>query len=252
MPTARRRRRTPAPSPKPSNGLAWRFFALCIGLSVAWGLLQAAWRAPLALSPEAMLPLIGVVGVAAVVWEVHAHRATARRQAELRRQAEAEQRRRDTVLASTDAMSGPEFEQLVARLLRYGGWRDVQVHGGANDRGADVSARADDGRKLVVQCKRYRHDRPVGSPAMQAFMGTHRAIHGADLSWYVTTSGYTAEARRLAEHVGIRLIDRDALASWMLQAAAAAVGSPELPAPRPHVEHGSDRTPAPGHAPQTP
>ncbi|WP_420814689.1 restriction endonuclease [Kineococcus siccus] len=45
------------------------------------------------------------------------------------------------------------FEQLVARLLRRDGWREVTVSGGAGDLGADVTARhPGDGSLLVVQC----------------------------------------------------------------------------------------------------
>ncbi|MEU7586735.1 restriction endonuclease [Micromonospora sp. NPDC049230] len=51
----------------------------------------------------------------------------------------ADQAERDMLIAVTDAMSGPEFEQWFARILVASGFRDVQVCGGPGDRGADGS-----------------------------------------------------------------------------------------------------------------
>lgn len=112
-----------------------------------------------------------------------------------------------------DGLSGPQFERLVAELLRRTGWADVRVSGGANDRGADVTARDGAGRLLVVQCKRYAA--AVGSKDVQAFLGTHRLVHGAHHSWFVTTSRFTAEAQALGRMGGVRLVDREALAEWL-------------------------------------
>jgi restriction system protein len=130
---------------------------------------------------------------------------------------------RDRDLAHADTMTGPEFEQYVARLMRRTGFREVRVSGGAGDLGADIVAQAPDGRRVVVQCKRYGG--AVGDPHIQKFNGTVRAIHNADVALFVTTGRPTARAYHLAERCGITLVDRAALGGW------AADGVVPLPAP---------------------
>jgi len=121
----------------------------------------------------------------------------------------------DGYVASTDAMSGSQFEELVARLLRRDGWSRVVVCGGAGDLGADVTARHPvDGSLLVVQCKRYSN-RAVSSPDMQRFLGTVFHHHHADHAVYVTTSYYSRPALGLATSSGVLTLDRRALAAWM-------------------------------------
>jgi len=92
----------------------------------------------------------------------------------------AQQAERDRNIAVTDGMTGPLFEQYVARLMRRDGLRRVQVCGGSGDLGADVVAYTEDDRKVVVQCKRYAGS--VGDPHVQKFNGTARQIHGADVA----------------------------------------------------------------------
>lgn len=155
-----------------------------------------------------LLILAGLALVALLAWRLRTLRRRARARA-------ARQAALDRQVATTDGMSGTEFEHLVARLLRRDGWRDVAVTGGSGDLGADVTARhPGDGSLLVVQCKRYT-DRAVSCPDLQRFLGTvfhhHRATHAA----YVTTSHYTRPARQLGTENGVHLLDRPALATWM-------------------------------------
>ena len=117
-------------------------------------------------------------------------------------------------IATTDGISGAEFEQWVARLMRRTGFRAVTVRGGAGDQGADITATAPDGRWTVVQCKRYSPARSMGSPAVQTFAGPAHGIHKAELAVLVTTTGFTAPARRDAALMNIVLVDRDLLATW--------------------------------------
>jgi len=120
----------------------------------------------------------------------------------------------DQHVASVDAMSGEDFEQLVARLLRRDGWAQVVVSGGAGDLGADVTARhPGDGSLLVVQCKRYT-TRAVSSPDMQRFLGTVFHVHRADHALYVSTSFYSRPALSLAASSGVQTVDRGQLAAW--------------------------------------
>ncbi|MEU4619950.1 restriction endonuclease [Actinoplanes sp. NPDC023801] len=116
-------------------------------------------------------------------------------------------------ISVTDTMTGPEFEHFVARLMRASGYRGVRVSGGAGDMGADVTAKAPDGRRVVVQCKRYTG--PLGSPHVQKFAGTARDIHGADVALLVTTGHPTRQARDVARRCRITLVDRATLARWV-------------------------------------
>lgn len=116
-------------------------------------------------------------------------------------------------ISVTDGMTGPEFERFVARLMRASGCRDVRVSGGAGDMGADVTGRSPDGRRVVVQCKRFTGS--LGSPHVQRFAGTARDIHGADVALLVTTGRPTRQAVEVARRCRITLIDRPALARWV-------------------------------------
>ncbi|MGC4789196.1 restriction endonuclease [Micromonospora sp. DT178] len=127
----------------------------------------------------------------------------------------AEQAERDRAVAVTDGMTGSEFEQWFARLLEASGFRHVQVRGGSRDRGADVTAIAPDGRRVVVQCKRQSLTNRVGSAAIQRFAGTCREVHGGELCVIVTNGFFTAgDGVRLARQLGIVLVDRRVLETW--------------------------------------
>ncbi len=149
--------------------------------------------------------LIGIVllsiTAAVVKIVVSTRRAAAARQAALERS-----------ISHTDDMTGPQFEQWVARLLTRSGFTEVQVRGGAGDLGADIIAVSPVGHRVVIQCKRHR--RNISSPEIQKFAGTCRSIHKAEIPVIVTTAGFSQPARDLAAQLGIVLIDRDQLAAW--------------------------------------
>lgn len=112
------------------------------------------------------------------------------------------------------ALSPEEFETAIADLCARDGCSRVEVVGGAGDLGADVTALTPDGRRLVVQCKRYGDDNKVGSQDLQRFGGTCFTVHGADVALVVTTSDFTAPAVEYAERCGIVCVNRDALLAW--------------------------------------
>ncbi|MQY10084.1 hypothetical protein SRB5_01880 [Streptomyces sp. RB5] len=126
---------------------------------------------------------------------------------EARRQA---RRSLDAVWRMTDR----EFEEYVAELCRRDGCTDVRRVGGAGDLGADVIGFLPDGRKLVVQCKRYARHRSVGSRDLQTFNGTARAEHGADVPVFVASCVFTAPARSFAARQELVLIDINLLGFW--------------------------------------
>jgi restriction system protein len=117
-------------------------------------------------------------------------------------------------IASYHQMTSRQFEHAVAYLCQRDGCTDVQVVGGAGDLGADVKALAPDGRRIVVQCKRYAGTRKVGSPDMQRFGGTCYTVHGAHVAVLVTTSTFTRQAVEYGTRHGIRCYDNEALSGW--------------------------------------
>lgn len=113
-----------------------------------------------------------------------------------------------------ESMSPDEFEEAVAWLCRRDGCSEVEVTGGAGDLGADVVATAPDGRRVVIQCKRYSPDHKVGSQDLQRFGGTCFAVHGAHTAAVVTTSGFTEPGSAYAAQCGIGCFGAEELAAW--------------------------------------
>ncbi|WUO10292.1 restriction endonuclease [Streptomyces sp. NBC_00289] len=118
-----------------------------------------------------------------------------------------------TALADDD-LDPYAFEETVAALCERDGCTEVEVVGGAGDLGADVVAVAPDGRRLVIQCKRYGDGNRVGSQDLQRFGGTCFTVHEADVAVLVTTSEFTAPAVEYAEQCGIVCWDGPAVRAW--------------------------------------
>ncbi|MFF9624781.1 restriction endonuclease [Streptomyces griseosporeus] len=130
--------------------------------------------------------------------------------------AQEEARARELSMAEVDALSWQEFETYVAELCRRDGCTKVVVSGRSGDLGADVVGYLADGRKLVVQCKKYAPHRSVSSQDMQKFVGTARLEHGADVAVFVTTCRtFTKAALGLAQRQDIVALHRDLLGSWV-------------------------------------
>ncbi|MGX1128141.1 restriction system protein [Streptomyces glaucescens] len=119
-----------------------------------------------------------------------------------------------TLVLDHDALSPDEFEQAIAALCVRHGCQQVRVVGGAGDLGADVVALTADGRRLVIQCKRYGDENKVGSQELQRFGGTCFTVHEADVAVVVTTGDFTAPAVEYAEQCGIVCVDGSALRAW--------------------------------------
>lgn len=112
------------------------------------------------------------------------------------------------------ALTPTQFEHALADLCRRDGCTNVRVVGGANDHGADVICTTPDGRKLVIQAKRFNPKKKVGNEHVQIVNGTYKAAHHADLAAIVTTSRFTQPALDFARKVRIRPFDGDALTRW--------------------------------------
>lgn len=115
------------------------------------------------------------------------------------------------------AMNPKQFEHALADLCRRDGCTKVRVVGGAGDLAADVIATTPDGRRIVLQAKRYGPRTIVGSEDVQKVNGTYRDAHRAQLAAIVTTSAFSKPALAFARQVGIGTYDQQRLAAWASQ-----------------------------------
>ncbi|MFF9607785.1 restriction endonuclease [Streptomyces sp. NPDC014684] len=186
----------------------------------AWGAVAAVaaavWTARhwMAVWPV-LVTVLAVATVAGTGWALlRAHRRAVHQDRAWRAQEEA--RARELSMAEVDALSWQEFETYIAGLCRRDGCTKVVVSGKSGDLGADVIGYLADGRKLVVQCKKYAPHRSVPSQDMQKFVGTARLEHGADVALFVTTSRtFTKAALSQALRQDIVALHRDLLGAWV-------------------------------------
>ncbi len=100
-------------------------------------------------------------------------------------------------------MSGIEFENHIANLLRENGFLDVVGTPKSGDQGADLICKK--GKiKIVIQAKRYAG--AVGNKAVQEVIGAIR-FYDADVGWVIVSSTFTKSAKDLAFRNNVRLID---------------------------------------------
>jgi restriction system protein len=201
---APRRRRTnyrPARR-RAGNTNGGQLIVIGVVLIIALSILRALAAHPV------VFVLLGVaaIGIAAAVITVRVRRRRA--QLEIRTAW-------SYAIAPYHHMDAKQFEHALAFLCQRDGCRDVRVVGKAGDRAADVIATIPDGRRIVIQAKRYGPNTKVGSEDVQKVNGTYRDFHGGHLAAIVTTSRFTKPALADARHVGIRPFDADALAGWV-------------------------------------
>jgi len=107
-----------------------------------------------------------------------------------------------------------DFENLVSLLWEKQGWQ-TQVTKGAGDRGVDVIARKETPfeQHQLIQAKRYSHKNKVGSEEIQKYSGLYARRDQVDAVVVVTTSGFTKEARSVAQNRNVKLVDGQKLLS---------------------------------------
>lgn len=181
----------------------------------------------LAQDPVVLL-LVFAAGGGIVAWRVNTRMKRARLLAAERERQAAIYAERALAIETYHGMNARQFEEAIAYLCRRDGCPQATVTGGAGDLGADVVATTPDGRKLVIQAKRYVAGNSVTGPALQKFGGTCYAVHHANIAAVVTTSDFTKQAREYASLMRITLIDANSLAGW-----AARNGPPPWLAPAP-------------------
>jgi restriction system protein len=114
-------------------------------------------------------------------------------------------------------MTPARFERAIAELAQ----KDPSVTratavGQANDRGMDVLVHLNDGRRILIQCKKYRPGNNVGSETIQTINGVYQDIHHCHEAAIVTTATFTRAAVDTNTMLPqpIRLINGDALVQW--------------------------------------
>ena len=116
-------------------------------------------------------------------------------------------------LAAIDAMSGTEFEEVVAELCRRDGCTQVRRVGGSGDNGADVLGRLPDGRTMVIQCKRYAPHRTIASREVRDLLGA-KVHFAADVAIFVATTRFSPQAEAFAVKHHILTLHRDFFGLW--------------------------------------
>lgn len=120
-----------------------------------------------------------------------------------------------------DSLSGEEFEEFCADVLRGNGYTDVEVTKGSGDHGVDVLAKKD-GLKYAIQCKRY--SKPVGNKAVQEVY-SGKDIYKADVAVVMSNMDFTQQAIEDARKLNVELWNRDKIYSLQKK------GNIEIPEP---------------------
>jgi Restriction endonuclease len=108
-----------------------------------------------------------------------------------------------------EGMDVAEFETQVSGLLRELGYAVRPApQSGLHD--VDLLLETTS-RRVAVQLKRWKA--PVGDRSVYALF-TGRIHYGTDEAWLITTSEFTRKALKLAETMGVRLVDGAQLAEW--------------------------------------
>jgi len=116
-------------------------------------------------------------------------------------------------ISHIDTMRGEEFEQYVAELLRFQGFK-TRMTPRSGDYGVDIVA-SKDGVKMAVQIKRYSKKLDQ-KPIREAVTGMAVRQYGCTKAMVVTNSTFTKAAEFLAAESGCELIDREKLGEWVL------------------------------------
>ncbi len=112
-------------------------------------------------------------------------------------------------VAEMYALSPGGFEKYVGQVFSKKGYY-TKLRGGSGDHGVDVELTQKNGKRAIVQCKRYRHT--VGSDIVRELYGTlihERAAH----AFLVTTAEISDAAREWAQYKPLTLIDGETMAA---------------------------------------
>ncbi|GGB03593.1 restriction endonuclease [Brucella endophytica] len=128
-----------------------------------------------------------------------------------------ESRAREFIKDKVNALTWDDMQELVAGLLRSLGYK-TRVSEAGPDRGKDIVASPDgfgfESPRIVVEVKHRKGT--MGAPDVRSFLGGR---HPQDKGLYVSTGGFTREARYEAERANIplALMDLDDLVKSLLE-----------------------------------
>ncbi|PYE88058.1 restriction system protein [Phyllobacterium leguminum] len=128
-----------------------------------------------------------------------------------------ESRAREFIKDKVNALTWDDMQELVAGLLRSLGYK-TRVSEAGPDRGKDIVASPDgfgfESPRIVVEVKHRKGT--MGAPDVRSFLGGR---HPQDTGLYVSTGGFTREARYEAERANIplALMDLDDLVKSLLE-----------------------------------
>ncbi|MEO6132840.1 MAG: restriction endonuclease, partial [Saprospiraceae bacterium] len=105
-------------------------------------------------------------------------------------------------------LSPSEFESLIQYLFQVDGYEVEKIHG-KSDPTTNLIAKKDH-TTLVIRVMRNLPEQIVGDREVQEAL-VARDFYDADQSWIITTSGFSKEAKTLAENSEIELWDWEAL-----------------------------------------
>lgn len=176
------------------------FVAVLVAAVVTLGLRQSMDDPNLGLVASIFFLVALLLGGSFYLWLVHRQR--------MRRKA-----LRALQIAHIDAMTGEEFEEYVAELLRFQGYK-TRITPRSGDYGVDIVA-SKDGIKTAVQIKRYSRKLDQ-KPIREAVAGMAVRQYGCTKAMVVTNSTFTKAAEFLAKESGCELVDREKLGEWIL------------------------------------
>lgn len=177
------------------------FIVVLVAIVVTLGLRQSMDDPNLGLIAGIFFLVVLLLGGASYMWLM--------RKQQMRRRA-----LRAVQFSHIDTMRGEEFEEYVAELLRFQGYK-TRMTPRSGDYGVDIVA-SRDGVKTAVQIKRYTKKLDQ-KPIREAVTGMAVRQYGCTKAMVVTNSTFTKAAAFLAAESGCDLVDREKLGEWMLK-----------------------------------
>jgi hypothetical protein len=111
-----------------------------------------------------------------------------------------------------------ELEEVIGRLWEEQDY-EVTVEPGSQDRGIDIVAERSDPfyRKQVLQVKRYKDSNRIGSRDIRRYRTLYDQESSVDTVAIITTSGFSEQARDLADDLRVELVDGEQLVELLNQ-----------------------------------
>lgn len=105
--------------------------------------------------------------------------------------------------------TGEDFEDFIKEILQNKGL-DIQKTPKTGDQGVDLIVKTDTD-KIAIQCKFY--SRPVGNKAVQE-IAAGKVFYRCNKAIVVSNQSYTVSARKLAQNLGVELLNEKTLLSY--------------------------------------